>query len=135
MQYPLTLVLNCSSFGFNWFSFNINITADTRQSWSRMDLLTNGLESFEDAKHTCVITCPSDDRKLQYGDKILVLRPWERTPAGLKLGKYSTENSDKTQWKPRKEGSLSSIDGVHDQSNDVIIDDLDLMSSFEINGK
>ena len=98
-----------------------------------MDLLTRGLKSFHDTKHTCVITCPPDHRKLHRGDKILVLRPWERTPSGLNLGKYSIDRRDKTASNSARGQTSLSGDGVHEHAEDNIIEDL--ISSIEIDGQ
>ena len=58
----------------------------TKQSWSRMELMTLTEKDFDDPRHQCVITCPPDNRLLTKGDKILVLRPFEESPEILKLG-------------------------------------------------
>jgi hypothetical protein len=108
-----------------------------------MDLLTLGLESFQDARHPCVITCPPDHRKLQCGDKILVLRPWEHTPPGLKLGKtmHSLHNAVHNDVDGRESSGDDDNEGGDDNGNErqlpVNLDSNldDLISSMEIDTK
>ena len=90
-----------------------------------MDLLTKGLESFQDARHTCVITCPPDHRVLERGDKILVLRPWEQTPATLTLGKGSVNSLHVTEQSKKiggdSEGNNRGGKVVVDEQNPFLV--------------
>ena len=61
----------------------------SKQSWSRMEMMTLNESDFDDPLHQCVITCPPDNRLLAKNDKILVLRPFEESPSQLKLGQSS----------------------------------------------
>ena len=88
----------------------------TKQSWSRMELLTLSENDFNNTKHQCVITCPPDNRVLTLGDKILVLRPFEESPVVLKLGCNSFRGErNKISF---TEKDKESNDEFNDESND-----------------
>ena len=84
-----------------------------------MELLTLRAGDFADPKHQCVITCPPDFRKLEEGDKILVLRPWEQSPEELKLG-HSMSELKKKQTQRTEQKRMQALH-LH-QSQSVVVE-------------
>ena len=95
----------------------------SKQSWSRMEMMTLNESDFDDPLHQCVITCPPDNRLLAKNDKILVLRPFEESPSQLKLGQ-----SSRNLFPSKKSGDKKANSGVNIERSG---DDVKILDSGE----